>query len=168
VASLVWIGEQGAGRGSRLCPMKAGHPRYIKLATVPRSLCAIADWAPRFHWAIGCEVISDGWLAFRAVAEVGCLRIILWSSIGRHPMKLPAIPVGLTGASQLFENQLSAAASMPFASKSSDRSWAPSSYASIGGFNLGGNDERVVHAICSCQASGRTTPEVCGVCYLIE
>jgi len=72
------IGEQVRLLQSSLVD-EAGHPRILKLATVPTfSFAAIADSGPRFTLAIGCEVISDGWLAF-APLQKSVASIILWS-----------------------------------------------------------------------------------------
>jgi transposase-like protein len=66
----------------------AGHPRYVKLATVTTfSFAAIADWA-QDSLAIGCEVISDELACFRAVTEVGYPHQAVVVK-GRHPNELP-------------------------------------------------------------------------------
>lgn len=95
-----YLGEEpNVGRSSRGSENKvpfvatvsideAGHPLYVKLATVKTfSFAAIADWC-QMALARGCEVISDGLACFRAVAEVGCFHqpaIVNWW----HPNEMP-------------------------------------------------------------------------------
>ena len=62
----------------------AGHQKHVKLATLTAfSFVAIAGWA-QDSLKPGCEVISDGFACFRAVAEVGCCRQAV-DLRGRHP-----------------------------------------------------------------------------------
>jgi len=44
--SLSWIGNK-VPRGSPSLSMQAGAPRYIKIATCPRSLLPLLLWGPR-------------------------------------------------------------------------------------------------------------------------
>jgi len=134
----------------------------------------IADWGPRFTGDSGCEVISDGLaLAFARLQKVGCC---FHSSL--LVVKGSSFPNDITKnfrwinneCSSNFENQLQRAASMPSLRKvTSDRTWAPSAYASIGGSIWRAMTERVVHAICRLSKHGRNDSlRLCGSCYLIE
>jgi hypothetical protein len=67
---------------------EAGHPIHMKVAKVETfSFAAIAYWA-QGSLARGCEVISDGLVCFRVVADVGWLHQPLIVN-GRHPKDLP-------------------------------------------------------------------------------
>jgi hypothetical protein len=66
---------------------EAGHPRYVKLATVATfSFAAIPDW-DQDSLAIGCQVISEGLACFRAVTEFGCFH---------QPVVVRGLPIELS------------------------------------------------------------------------
>ena len=129
---------------------EAGHPRYVKLATVATfSFAAIADWA-QDSLAIGCEVISDGLACFRAVSEVGCFHQPVVVR-GRHPKELSEfrwINTVLSNLKTSFSGTFHAFRFDKYANNY------------LGAFNnrfnrrfdLAAMTERVVHAICRCSA----------------
>lgn len=120
----------------------AGHPRYVKLA-------AIADWA-QDSLSIGCEVISDGLACFCAVTEVGCLHQAVVVK-GRHPNELPEfrwINTVLSNLKTSFSGTFHALKSDKYA----DHYLGAFNYRFNRRFNLVEMTERVVHAICSCNA----------------
>ena len=128
----------------------AGHPRYVKLATVTTfSFAAIADWA-QDSLAIGCEVISDGLACFRAVTEVGCLHQTVVVK-GRHPNELPIFRWINTVLSNLKTSFSGTFHALKF-DKYADRYLGAFNYRFNRRFNLATMTERVVHAICSCDA----------------
>ena len=128
----------------------AGHPRYVKLATVaPFSFAAIADWAQN-SVAIGCEVISDGLACFRAVTEVVCLHQAVVVK-GRHPSELSVFRWINTVLSNLKTSFSGTFHALKF-DKYADRYLGAFNYRFNRRFNLSTMTERVVHAICSCGA----------------
>ena len=128
----------------------AGHPRHVKLATVATfSFAAIADWA-QDSLAIGCEVISDGLACFRAEAEVGCLHQAVVVN-GRHPNELPEFRWINTVLSNLKTSFSGTFHALKF-DKYADRYLGAFNYRFNRRFNLATMTERVVHAICSCDA----------------
>jgi transposase-like protein len=128
----------------------AGHPRYVKLATVATfSFAAIADWA-QDSLAIGCEVISDELACFRAVTEVGCLHQAVVVK-GRHPKELPVFRWINTVLSNLKTSFSGTFHALKF-DKYADRYLGAFNYRFNRRFNLAAMTERVIHAICSCGA----------------
>ena len=128
----------------------AGHPRYMKLATVATfTFAAIADSA-QDSLTIGCEVISDGLPCFRAVTEVGCLQQAVVVK-GRHPNKLPIICWINTELSNL-RTSLSGTFHAMKIDKYADRYLGALNYSFNRRLKLARMTERVVHAICSCGA----------------
>jgi len=82
VASLVVDPEnKWPVRGQPSSVDGGGATRYIKLATVPRSLCRYCDWAQDFTLAIGCE--SD--LPMAGLLSRRCKEVVapslLWSKV---------------------------------------------------------------------------------------
>jgi hypothetical protein len=128
----------------------AGHPRYVKLATVATfSFAAIADWV-QDSLVIRCDVISDGLACFRTVTEVGCLHQPVVVK-GSHPNELPVfrwINTVLSNLKTSFSGSLHA---LNF-DKYADRYLGAFNYRFNRRFNLATMTERVVHAICSCEA----------------
>jgi transposase-like protein len=129
---------------------EAGHPRYVKLATVATfSIAAIADWA-QDSLAIGCHVISDGLACFRAVTEVGCLHQPVIAR-GRHPNELSEFRWINTVLSNL-KTSFSGTFHTFRSDKYSNRYLGAFNYPFNRRFDLAAMTERVVHAICSCSA----------------
>lgn len=101
-----------AGRGSEIkVPIVAAvslhdarHSVHVKLATVRTFsfAAAIADWT-KVALAKACEVISDGLVCFRAVAEVGCVHQPVIVK-GRHP-KVARVSLKQHGTQQ-YKDQL--------------------------------------------------------------
>jgi hypothetical protein len=129
---------------------EAGHPRYVKLATVAMfSFAAIADWA-QDSLAIGCHVISDGLACFRAVTEVGCFHqpVVVRS---RHPNELSEFRWINTVLSNLKTSFSGTFHAFRF-DKYANRYLGAFNYRFNRRFNLAAMTERVAHAICCCNA----------------
>jgi len=110
-------------------------------------------------------------LLFRAVAEVGCLpSFLVVAKRVRHPQwNLPRIPWIKTRALSNLKTHTSSGSfhALRFTKKYAEFALGAFSYRFNRRSNLAAMTERVVHALCSCQAR-RTTLRLCGVCYLIE
>jgi hypothetical protein len=129
---------------------EAGHPLYVKLATVSTfSFAAIADWS-QVALARGCEVISDGLACFRAVAEVGCSHQPVIVN-GRHPNEMPEfrwINTVLSNVKTSFSGKFH---TLRF-DKYADRYLGAFSYRFNRRFDLAAMTKRVLHAVCQCTA----------------
>jgi len=145
-----WIAKTSAGRGSRLCRLRRGHPAvYIKLAQpCPRFLLLplLLIGAQGFTGDRLLEV-DLRWLGLvlsRRLQEVGCF-IILWSLKGLHPNEFTRnLRLINHGASATWKNQGFSGSSMPSLRKVPlIATWAPSATASIGGSIWAAMDERV-------------------------
>jgi len=86
---------------------------------------------------------------------------------GRHPNELPEFRWINTVLSNLKTSFSGSFPCLRF-EKYADRYLGAFSYRFNRRFNLAAMTERVVHAICSCQARPERLLKVCGVCYLIE
>jgi hypothetical protein len=128
----------------------AGHPRYVKLATVATfSFAAIADWA-QDSLAIGCEENSDGLACFRAVTEVGCLhQAVVVKEL--HPNELPAF-CWINMVLSNWETSFSGTFNVLKFDEYADRYLGAFNYRSNRRFKLATMTERVIHANCSCDA----------------
>jgi len=147
-----------AGRGSEnlvpivaeVFPDNAGHPRYVKLATVATfPFAAIADW-PQDSLAIGCHVISDGLVCYCAVTEVGCFHQPVVVR-GRHPNELSEFRWINTVLSNLKTSFSGTFHAFRF-DKYANRYLGAFNYRFNRRFNLAAMTERVAHAICCCTA----------------
>jgi hypothetical protein len=154
-------GERNGGRAGRGSENKvpfvaavsideAGHPLYVKLATVKTfSFAAIADWS-QVALARGCEVISDGLACFRAVAEVGCFHQPVIVN-GRHPNEMPEFRWINTVLSNLKTSFSGTFHALRF-DKYADHYFGAFSFRFNQRFNLAAMTERVLHVVCKCTA----------------
>ena len=144
----------------------AGHPLYVKLATVQTfSFAAIADWS-QAALTRGCEVISDGLACFRAVAEVGCFHQPVIVN-GRHPNEMTEFRWINTVLSNLKTSFSGTFHALRF-DKYADRYLGAFSYRFNRRFDLAAMIERVLHAVCQITARPEPPAKASGAYCLIK
>jgi len=85
---LVWIGEQGCGRGSRSLSMRRATPVYKTLPPCHVLFALLLDWA-KIHWRRLWSDHPMGWLASPAVCRSRLLHHPVVVKAVRHPNELP-------------------------------------------------------------------------------